>query len=511
MNIISVDLGTTNLKAAVYDQTLQMLHLQSEPVTYEKAGDFVEFDADEYFSQILTIIQKVAVYGWQQNREKIVQIVLTGQAESLILLDKSCRPVCPGISWLDMRSSQECLELSAAFLQEQCYRITGQPELIPTWPITKILWMKKNRPDLAQKTAYYLLLKDYIAFRLCGKMAGDHSIYCFSHYFHITERNYWKEILDYCSVQVRQLPQLMPSGSIAGFLKEEFACPKSGLSEGTKINIGTLDHFAGMIGAGCIKKGQISESAGTVLSLAAFTEKPVFDSGRVANYCGPFPDSYVLLPVCESGGFSMEWFKNQFLQDTSYGELNKILKERERLTPLIFLPYLTGVNAPDYNEDASGVFFGIRAGYDRYDLAFAVMQGVACMLRKNLDSLKQSGVQIDKIISTGGGARSPIWTQLKADFAGHVIEVPDNEEAPCLGAAVMAAVQEGFYKTYEEAIAACVSIKHQYQPSKDPAFERTYQLFCRTYDALEETFRIGRQGRGCTPCAKNTPDSMQSS
>lgn len=135
---------------------------------------------------------------------------------------------------------------------------------------------------------------------------------------------------------------------------------------------------------------------------------------------------------------------------------------------------------------------GLRAHHDRYDMALAVMQGVACMLRKNLDCLKQSGIQVDKIISTGGGARSPIWTQLKADISGHVIEVPDDEEAPCLGAAIMAAVDEGFFSSCEEACASCISVKYQYLPSKDPAFENIYQLFCHTCGALEETFRLSR-------------------
>lgn len=495
MNIISVDLGTTNIKTAIYDQTLQMLHLLSEPVTYQKNGDFVEFDAEQYFSLVLSMIQKAAAYGWQNNRKKVAQIVLTGQAESLILLDQNHRPVCPGISWMDMRSSDECSELSAVFSQTCCYHTTGQPELIPTWPITKILWMKNNRPDLFQKTAHYLLLKDYMIFRLCGSMAGEHSIYCFSHYFDITRRCYWKEILDYCDVRTEQLPGLVPSGTIAGRLHKELTCAETGLDTDTKINTGTLDHFAGMIGAGNIREGRVSESAGTVLSLAAFTAAPVFHGGKIPNYCGPFPDSYVLLPVCESGGFSMEWFKNQFLQDVSYKKLNEILSGRSSRTPLIFLPYLTGVNAPDYNENASGVFLGLRSCHDRFDMALAVMQGVACMLRKNLECLKQSGIRIEKIISTGGGARSPIWTQLKADISGYAIEVPADEEAACLGAAVLAAVNEGFFASCDEAVTACVSVKHLYTPAKDPAFEEIYRLFCHTGSALEETFQLSRSIR----------------
>lgn len=493
MNIISIDLGTTNIKAAIYDHNLHMLCLLSEPVTYDRDGDFVEFDPASYFSMILTLIQKAASFGKTKNGEDVSQIVLTGQAESLIMLDKEYFPVCAGISWLDMRSSEECAELSSIFPADVCYQITGQPELIPTWPITKILWMKKHRPDITKKTAFYLLLKDYIIYRLCGNLIGDHSIYCFSHYFNITSKCYWTEILNYCGVKTEQLPKLMPSGSIAGCLLKKLVKPESGLTLNTKINIGTLDHFAGMIGTGSIKEGQISESAGTVLSVAALTPAPVFDGGKLPNYCGPFPDSYVLLPVCESGGFSMEWFKNEFLKEVSYQELNKILASRANQCSPIFLPYLTGVNAPDFNENASGVFLGLRANHDKYDMALAIMQGVACMLRKNLDYMKESGIKVDHIISTGGGAKSTVWTQIKANITRHIIEIPDNEEAPCLGAAIMSAVNEGLYSSYEEAIADCVSTKYKYIPSENPLFEKTYQLFCHTYAALEEAFQLEKQ------------------
>lgn len=493
MNFISIDLGTTNIKVAVYDQSLQLIQILSSPVEYAREKDFVEFDPEQYFAVISAMIHEAAGYAMKMNGESIAQIVLTGQAESLILLGQDDRPVYPGISWLDMRSSKECAELSRAFSQETCYHITGQPELIPTWPITKILWMKKNRPDIFESTAHFLLLKDYIIYRLCGNLVGDYSIYCFSHYFDITRKKYWEEILDYCGVQTSALPKLMPSGSVAGYLKKEFADPCAGLAASTKINIGTLDHFAGMIGTGSIHEGQISESAGTVLSIAALTPVPILNQGKLPNYCGPFPDSYILLPVCESGGFSMEWFKKQFLEEISYSQLNEVLASRRNSCPPIFLPYLTGVNPPEYDENVSGVFFGLRADHDKYDMALSIMQGVACMLRKNLEHMKSSGIQINKIISTGGGARSPIWTQLKANITGCTIEVPENEEAPCLGAAIMAAVQENMFASYEKAIEACVSVSSKYIPSGDAYSEQTYQLFCRVYSSLEECFRLNKQ------------------
>jgi len=488
MNIISIDLGTTNIKVSIYDQKLCSIITLAKNVHYDRSGDFVEFDCEQYFNAIYGLISEAAASGYEFNQQLIAQIVLTGQAESLIMLNQEGNPVHPAISWLDMRSRKECDELSGAFDPDLCYRTTGQPALIPTWPITKMLWMQRNKPDVFDRTAMYLLLKDYIIYRLCGQVMGDYSIYSFSHYYNITEKCYWEEILSYCGIKLSQLPPVHPSGTIAGALLADLADTSIGLTTDTKINIGTLDHFAGMIGTGNVQEGLISESAGTVLSIATLIRNPLFDDSRLPLNCGPFPNTYVLLPVCESGGFSLEWFKNEFLKDVSFKDIDNTIKERSDKVPPIFLPYLTGVNAPDFNEHASGVFFGIRATHDKYDFALAVMQGVACLLKKNIDYMENSGIKVTKIISTGGGAKSPLWTQIKSDITNQIIEIPENEEAPSLGAAMMGAVSEQYFADYPEAVSQCISIKTSYLPADHSKFQKTYQIFNQLYDSLTDVY-----------------------
>lgn len=496
MNIIAIDLGTTNIKVSIYDEKLTLLSLLSETVTYQQTDDMVEFDPTEYFNRIQSMVEQLALQGKKHNQQNVVQIVLTGQAESLVLLDASQQPCYPAISWLDMRSKKECEELSQVFDATLCYRTTGQPKLIPTWPITKMLWLKHHQPTVFAHTAHYLLLKDYIVFRLSGRMLGDYSIYSFSHYFDITKKQYWSDILDYCGIKLSQLPELLPSGSIAGNLLEPLVCNKYGLTRETKINIGTLDHFAGMIGTGNIQEGVISESAGTVLSIATLVNQPIFDDSKIPLNCGPFPDSYVLLPVCESGGYSLEWFRNQFCETISFNEITEQITNKNRqLPPPIFLPYLTGVNAPDFNEYASGAFFAINAAHDKYDFALSVMQGVACLLKKNLQHMQNAGIEITKIVSVGGGAKSAFWTQLKSNFANQPIEIPENEEASSLGAAIIAAVDEGYFTSYEDAISRCVKIKTRYLPESSPEYSDTYRVFDALYSALQPVYQLDNQLR----------------
>ena len=488
MGIIAIDLGTTNIKVAAYSDRLLQVGLESHNVVYERNGDFVEFDAEGYFDTIVRLVADCRAKAAPALGDGPAQLVLTGQAESLVVVGRDGKPLRGGISWLDMRSRKECAELAERFDADLCYRITGQPEIIPTWPLTKILWLRRNEPELFADAAKFLLIKDYILYRLTGRFVGEHSVYPFSHYFDVTAKRYWEEPLEYCGVSTDRLPELVPPCSVVGELLPE-VLSATGLVAGSVANAGTLDHFAGMIGTGNVVEGMISESAGTVSSIATFVSKPFASPARIPLYCGPFPDSYIYLPVCESGGISLEWFRNSFAPDVSFRDIDAACATRQPDSRLLFLPYLTGVNPPEFDPAATGVFYGAGVRHDRYDFALAIMYGVACLLRKNIDFFKAAGIRADRILSTGGGAKSVLWSQIKADVCGLPVAVPKNQEAPCLGAAVVGAVTAGAFADYSSAIASAVAVDRVYEPAAHrDAFENVYRRFCALYDALSPVF-----------------------
>ena len=487
MGYISVDLGTTNIKVAAYDKNMSELSIESKHVEYIKENKTVEFDANKYFNDVKKAIKNCCRKAFRSKPFPIKQIILTGQAESLILVDEEMKPLRNGISWLDMRSDIECKELKENFDENTCYEITGQPEIIPTWPITKILWIKKNEPSIYSKVHKYLLLKDFIHYQLTGVLAGEYSIYNFSHYFNISKKKYWQDILSFCGVHSSQLPPLVEPCSVLGDVKSEIAS-EVGLSKNTKVNIGTLDHFSGMIGTGNISKGIISESTGTVMAIATLIDRPSFSEAKVPCHYGPFIDSYVLLPVCESGGISLEWFKDQFLQNDSYEKINEEISKRSIPNELIFLPYITGVNAPDFNSDAKGVFYGFKMKHDKYDFAFSVMEGIAHLLKVNIDHIEAAGYPVNKIISTGGGARSEIWSQAKANITEKIVAIPANEEAACLGSAIIGAVSEKEFTGYDDAVSKCISIKKEFHPIDSDSYKMKHRLFKEIYNSLLPIF-----------------------
>jgi len=481
MGYISVDLGTTNIKVAAFDDSLKMLAIETVNVKYYKDEYIVEFDPEKYFKMVLSAIKRCCQTGFKNTPYPIRQIILTGQAESLVVIDSQGKTLRNGISWLDMRSKVECEELKKAFAADIGYQITGQPEIIPTWPITKILWLRKHEKEIFSQISKFLLLKDFIQFRLTGELFGEYSIYNFSHYFDITKKSFYTEILAYCGVSPDQLPQLLEPCTQIGPLKRVVA-ESLGLNSKTVVNVGTLDHFSGMIGTGNIHQGIISESTGTLLGIATMVPRLDFSGPRLAYHYGPFKDSYVLLAVIESGGICLEWFKNNFAGSDSYKDIDENASRKDIPNELIFLPYITGINSPDFNPDAKGVFFGIQAKHDKYDFALAIMEGVTHLLKKNIDVIEKTGIKTNTIISTGGGAKSSLWSQMKADITGRIVKIPKNEEASCLGSAMIGAVTDGKFADYQAAVDHCVSFKKTYEPREIEAYRIKHILFNKVYD-----------------------------
>ena len=482
---LGIDLGSTNTKAAIYDASLRLVGQMSCPVDYQCENGFVEFDAECYFEKLASLIaQLTQKYGVQV----IHQIALTGQAESLVCIDASGHALMPAISWMDERSSEECRELAAQFDASRCEQVTGQQALLPTWPATKILWLRKHRPDVFSSTATFMLLKDYIVFRLTGRKLADMSIATFTFYFDIYKKCYWQEMLNAIGISKSQLSPLVEPCTIASPLTEA-AAQALGLSSQTLVNVGTLDHFAGMIGTGNVHPGGITLSTGTVMALAVMAQEPAPRSSGIAMHYGFLPDTHVMLPVAESGGVSLEWFRRTCMGTINYDKLNSVLSSRSENT-LIFLPYLVGTNAPEFDSDAVGMFWGLRQEHDTFDMARAVMEGVAFMLRKNCDAIAAKGTKLEHIIATGGGAKSPVWCQLQADITGLPVVVPREKEAACLGAAIVAAVSDRQYADYAQAAAHCVAMVTRYEPHPSAFLETKYRRFALLYQAGIQAARL---------------------
>ena len=474
---IGIDLGSTNIKAAIYDKSFKLIDRQSRPVEYIRDNGFVEFDAALYCAQLVGLLEDTLK---KNNIKSVSEIAFTGQAESLVVVGKDGMPLMNAISWMDERSTEECAQLEKQFSPEVCEAVTGQMAVLPTWPATKIAWLRKRRPEVYENAATYMLLKDYVVYYLTGVKLADMSIATFSFYFDIYNKRYWQEMLDAIGITESQLPKLCEPCTVAGNLLPD-VMEKLGLAGTTRVNVGTLDHFAGMIGTGNIAPGGITLSTGTVMALATMCSQPTPKSCGCAMHYGFLPDTYVMLPVAESGGVSLEWFHRNCMS-ASYDEMNTVLAKRPP-NELLFLPYLVGTNAPEFDSQANGVFWGLRQEHDAIDMAGAVMEGVSYVLRKNCEHIAAKGVNLERIIATGGGAKSPIWCQLQADITGLPVCIPAEKEAACLGAAMVCGVSDGLFENLEAAVAACVGMNAQYEPHPSARLDRKFRRFNALYEA----------------------------
>lgn len=472
---LGIDLGSTNIKAALYDGDMKLKDRRSIPVSYIRENGFVEFDAKEYTKNLISLLSEIL----KENKvDTVLELAFTGQAESLVVVGDSGEPLMNAISWMDERSVVECSELEKIFSQEECESVTGQQAVLPTWPATKILWLKKNKPEIFENAATYMLIKDYIVFKLTGKKLSDMSIATFSFYFDIYKKCYWKKMLDAIGITEDKLPPLAEPCTVAGVIKEDVA-EKIGIKATAKVNIGTLDHFAGMIGTGNIKNGKITLSTGTVMAMATFADEKTVGANGIAMHYGFLPDTHIMLPVAESGGVSLEWFKNSCMKDVPFKEIDEVVSKRER-NDLLFLPYLVGVNSPEFDNNATGVFWGLRQEHDAFDMAYAVMEGVGFLLKKNCEHIEKSGTPVKEIIATGGGSKSDVWCQLQSDITNLPILIPKEKEAACLGAAIIAAVSDGKIESFDKA-AEMIEFEKHFEPSGDGHLIEKFKKFNALY------------------------------
>ena len=464
MYLLGVDFGTTSLKAALFDDKGCEHGSVQIDYTLESKGDFVEFEAEEYWNMF------ESAYNELSKDVHIDALSIDTQCETLICADDNGAPVGKAIVWLDNRATAEAEEIEAHFGVQKVYEVTGQPEVTATWPACKLLWVKKNAPDMWSRTKKIFLLEDFILYRLTGKFITEKTLQSSTIYFDIRGNKWWDEMLSFIGVSDDMLPTLCDSAKHIGDYK------------GTKVVTGAMDQIAGAIGAGIVKRGRISEMTGTTLVIFAPSENiPAFnpDSKIPCHY--NYDGKYCQLLWTNTAGMSLKWFKNNFCEDFDFGKLDELA---ENVAPgcdgLTMLPHLCGSMMPKYNPAARGGFYGFSLEHTRGHFVRSILEAVSCMLKSNLDYL---GGFVNEIRCMGGGANSPLWCQIKADMTGKRLVTLKNRETACLGSAILAGVGAGVFETVEEACDKIVKIDKEYLPAGTD-YSEVYERYCELDEKL---------------------------
>ena len=257
--ILGIDIGTTSLKAAVFDHAgtqkaagnaidLTLVDALLTPQT-----NIVEAPCNIYMESIQKCMQVIASKGTISTRD-ITVVGFSVQGETLCLLDSDCQPLKNAIVWMDNRAGEQAEELRSKFGDELCYQVTGQVSFEACWPAAKLLWVKQHEPELFAKVRHILLLEDYVIYQLTGKFVAEGSLLTSTEYWDIRTKKYWPEMLAYLGIDESFLPEIRESGELVGTVLPEMA-DLLGISPQAKITTGCLDQAAGAIGVGNIRPG----------------------------------------------------------------------------------------------------------------------------------------------------------------------------------------------------------------------------------------------------------------
>jgi sugar (pentulose or hexulose) kinase len=504
-SILAFDLGTTALKCALHDLNGNVIAQSSEEYQLiTPDADSVEMEVETYWQAFKSTVARV-LKDSGVNPAEIKAMGVSAQGETLILVDRDGKPLRRAIIWLDNRAQKESDMLGNTFGHRHAYEITGQVKLVPTWPASKILWIKNHEPQIFEKTAKFLLIEDYFLYLLTGEYVTEGSLVTSTCYWNFRTRGWWTEMLEKLGISEKQLPQYRESGEPVGKLRPEIAA-ELGLSQNTVACTGALDQACGAIGVGNIKPGVFSENTGAALAICATVNQPIIDPGdqMPCHYHG-IPGLY-MLHTFTSGGIVMRWFRDEFSpMEIQVGKSSgmdaydlmglEAAKVAAGCEGLVMLPHLQGAMAPEANSKASGVFYGFTLRHGRNHFTRAIMESVGFIVRRNIEVIEGLGVPVNEIRALGGGARSRIWKQMEADIVGRPVLTTTNEEAATLGAAILAGKAVGIYSSVEEAAGNMIQIKERFEPNQSnrAVYDETFGTYVKLYNALCPLFET-RQG-----------------
>lgn len=461
--LLGADIGTTSLKATVFDENGKLIKSATKDYTLIVSVDTVEFPAEDYFKLFKEAYDEVTA------GLTVSALAIDTQCETIIFADDNGKPLMNAIVWLDNRATKQAEEIKAHFGNKKVYEVTGQPEITATWPAAKILWLKENNPEVLEKAKKIFLLEDYLLYKLTGNFVTEKTLQSSTIYFDIKNDCYWDEMLEFIGIDKEKLPKLCDSGV------------KVGEYNGVSVSTSGMDQIAGAIGAGVVDGTAISEMTGTTMVVFAPTENiPDYNPESIIPVHKNYDGKYCLLSWTPTAGIALKWFKNNFCENFDFKELDNIAKDIPAgSNGLTFLPYLCGSTMPKYNPDAKGTFMGLTMEHTRAHFVRSILESVACMLKENLDYL---GIKSKEIRSMGGGASSPLWCQIKADMTGKNISILENNETACLGSAILAGISVGIYKDVSVA-KDIVKIKKTYTPSGDD-YTNCYENFLKAEEKI---------------------------
>ena len=483
---IGIDLGTSGTKFLLVaaDGKILAENTQTYSVSYPHSG-WSEQSPELWYKAALTGLKEL-LQG--QDQSAVKGISFGGQMHGLVVLDKDDNVIRPCILWNDGRTEKQTKYLNEVIGKDKLSEYTGNIAFAG-FTAPKILWMKENEPENFARISKIMLPKDYLAYKLSGAFCTDYSDASGMLLLDVKNRRWSQKMCDVCGISEDMLPKLYESYEVVGTLKKEIA-EELGLSESVKIIAGAGDNAAAAVGTGVVGEGGCNISLGTSGTLfVSATEYKDDKVNALHSFCHA-DGGWHLMGCILSAASCNAWWSDKILETSNYAKEQEGLEEMLGKNDVYFLPYLMGERSPHNDVNARGAFIGMRPDTTRKQMTLAVLEGVTFALKDCLEAAKTNGIAVKKTKLCGGGAKSPLWRKIVANVMDMPVEIPQTEQGPSFGGAMLAMVGCGEYATVKDAAQAIVKVKETVCPDEETAamYEKRYAAFRALYPALKGWF-----------------------
>ncbi|SFD88440.1 xylulokinase [Lentibacillus persicus] len=489
--VLGIDLGTSSVKGVLVDRggvTYQSIS-KTYPLINEKPG-YSEQDPHLWYKKTVELVSEL-VSKLNGKAEKIEGISFSGQMHGLVLIDDDLNVLRNAILWNDTRTAPQCREIHNTLGKEKLLDITKNRAL-EGFTLPKLLWVKKNEKGIFDRIKYFLLPKDYLRFRLTGNIQTDYSDAAGTLLLDVANKKWSEEICETFGVNKDICPPLVESHEFCGTITSHFA-DETGLSSTTKVFAGGADNACGAIGSGVLTNGKALCSIGTSGVMLSYDESGNKDyKGKLHYFNHGKQNAFYSMGVTLSAGYSLQWFQQAFRIDDP---LESLFKELDSTLigaqGLIFTPYLVGERTPYADASIRASFIGMDTFHEKKHFVRAIMEGVTFSLKESLDLLRENNIEVNSIISIGGGSKNNLWLQMQADiFNTRVIKL-SNDQGPSLGAAILAAYGCGWYNSLEECAKVFITYEKYYDPIEENVekYNALYDVYKKVYSRTRDLNR----------------------
>ncbi len=499
MSLMGVDLGTTGVKAVIFNEDGRILGTgyREYRLIYPGPSGWVELDPEELWAATFLAIRQASVQAG--SSDPVEALSVSSMGETFLPIGRDGKPLTNAIANLDTRAGKEAQFIKETIGELKVFQKTGHP-VHPMYTFPKALWLKDNQKEVFAKTLKFLCGEDFLLYRLGADGAvTDWSLASRTMGFDVVSCTWWSELCQTLGLDVAMWSEPLPSGQPVGTLRDELA-DELDLPKGVVLATGGHDQPCGCLGSAVVRGGVAMDAIGTVDCITAAMSFPVLSKSMLENNFCCYPhvvrDLYVTVTWSWTGGVLLRWFRDTFASEersvairTGTDVYQLILAQvSSEPTSLFVLPHFTPTTGtPHMDTRSSGVIAGLKLSTDRGQIIRALLEGINYEMRLNLERLKGAGIEINEIRAIGGGARSDFWLQLKADMFGIPVARQKVTEATAYGASLLAGQALGKWPSSGERALETVSVERIFEPR--PQYVRIYEDRFRLYQDLYPTLQ----------------------